>query len=218
GPMGEVNLSAVGIDRLAVDEAYAGSLVEALMRRVLDEVAQKRDFHAAPMRDEVDERLREELPALAHVVKNRGVVRHRVEEVRKTEEPVRGHPEAVVEEQRVGKKGVFRSPFVIDIFEARRGHDELALSRLQPSEYRREVAKQDHVDVDIGDLVEIERERLQLTQAPAVRVEDAGIKLLGETIDLDGLFLDEMRPIDFCGATGARDVVVVGNEIERQRR
>src|SRR5512136_2284874 len=81
-PMAEINFLALGVERLAVAERHARRLVEAFVRSARHDFRQQRDFHAPPMRDEIDERLREELAALANVVKDLRIRLHRLDEVR----------------------------------------------------------------------------------------------------------------------------------------
>ena len=214
--MREVNLFSVGGERFSIRESHARRLVEALVRGVRHDIWKKRDLQSAPMGDKVHHGLREKLPALAHVMEDRRVLGHGVEKIREFQIFVRRDPKTVVEQQHIVQKAIGGASVVIDIFEARRRHDEFGLARLQPSEDRREVLKQNHVDIDIRHFVERERQRLELSQAPTIIVEHAGVKLAREPIDLGWLLLDEMRAVYLRRAAGLRDIVVIGDEIQRQ--
>src|SRR5438270_11507565 len=96
--MSEINLRAARVERRTLAERHTFGLVETLMRSVRHAFIQHRDLQAAAMHDEIDERLREQLAALAHGVEFLGILARRLVELPRVEDFSSGDEEAVAEQ------------------------------------------------------------------------------------------------------------------------
>jgi len=77
------------------------------------------------MGHEIDQGLREQLAALAHVMENRCVIGHRLDEIDSFKYLFEVTQKPSLNSSTSRREGIGVAPVVVDIFKARRGDDEI---------------------------------------------------------------------------------------------
>ena len=108
-------------------------------------------------------------------------------------------------------------PRVIDVILALTGDDELRLADNEPAEHLRKIPQEDDIDVEIDDFIERQGKSQKLAQTPTMagiqRIESPCQRIQLGAVDIDDFDAEDLR----CLAR-TRHIVVIGDEIEWDRR